>query len=90
MGIETELLKHLDSHPIVVTILLLAAMFFITVWWKGWPGSFGEDEDEIEVEGEDTIEDGKHITLYKTDYEADENGIPEKISFQIRITDYKL
>lgn len=51
------LLKYFETHPILVTFLILASMFFISVWCRGWPTSTSteadDDEDENEHENED-------------------------------------
>lgn len=79
--IPEQLMKIFDSHPILGTILILASMFFFTVWWKDWPenlfsATLGASDEEEEDEEEETK---YSVNWQQTRINMGPNGFPESV-----------
>ena len=71
------LLKHFETHPFLVTFLILASMFFLSIWWRGWP-TINEDNDTDDFLDEDE-EKKFSITWEQTTINTNERGLPTSI-----------
>jgi len=83
MNTET-LLKIFENHPLLGAVLLLASMFFISVWWRGWPEKFlsfsaGVDDEDDEEEDDEDEEKKYTVTWQQTEIINGTQGLPESV-----------
>jgi hypothetical protein len=90
------IIEFFIENLLAFALILIAFMFFVAVVIRGWPEHLRLSDlwssEEESSDGVDVIEelDGKYITLERESLEFDRKGIPEKIQFKVRITEYKL
>jgi hypothetical protein len=90
MGIEL-LFQHFNTHPFLLTLLILASMSFIAiwlkfiaVWFRGWPMK-SEEEDEDENNFLDNEEKNYTLSFQQIKINLNSHGLPESVEGVITI-----